>query len=259
MITLILAAKFLKKRSDQRFISFLSQVATVGLCLGIVVLTVVMSVMNGFNEQMLIKFKEFDSHVQIKFDKPIDAQRANYYLKTLSKLNGVEKITAHNWAQAVVFKDNDSILPVNIQSTGSIESNAALSNIKPPFSIHIACDQMYSTNFTFGDELTLVTPKMEKRITGNVPKTYKVTIGKCFPPSHWSVYNATMDMSVLQMLYHNQIFIDGYVIKVDQIDKLPFYLSKIKSKIKDPARVIDLSNIIKPVIRAFHMQKILMI
>ena len=54
-------------------------------------------------------------------------------------------------------------------------------------------------------------------------------------------------------------YIDGYVIKVDQIDKLPFYLSNIKSKIKDPARVIDLSNIIKPVIRAFHMQKILMI
>jgi len=58
--------RFLKARKKDGFLNVISIFSFIGISLGVAVLIIVMSVMNGFKTELINKIIRFNSHVTVK-------------------------------------------------------------------------------------------------------------------------------------------------------------------------------------------------
>ena len=64
--------RFLKSRKKDGFLNVISIFSFVGIALGVAVLIIVMSVMNGFRTELINKIVGFNAHAVVKpYDKPL--------------------------------------------------------------------------------------------------------------------------------------------------------------------------------------------
>ena len=79
--------RYLKTRKKDGFLNIISIFSFIGISLGVAVLIVVMSVMNGFRTELISKIVGFNAHVTIKpYDNAIGLEKINNNnLKLISK------------------------------------------------------------------------------------------------------------------------------------------------------------------------------
>ena len=79
MITLLerkIALRYIFTNKKEGFINLLTTFSFIGIALGVAVLIVVMSVMNGFRTELINKINGFNPHIKIfPYDKPIDLSK----------------------------------------------------------------------------------------------------------------------------------------------------------------------------------------
>ena len=64
--------RFLKARKKDGFLNVISIFSFIGISLGVAVLIIVMSVMNGFRTELINKIVGFNAHAVVKpYDKPL--------------------------------------------------------------------------------------------------------------------------------------------------------------------------------------------
>ena len=70
--------RFLKARKNDGFLNIISIFSFIGIGLGVAVLIVVMSVMNGFRTELINKIVGFNAHVTVKpYENKIDLDKIN--------------------------------------------------------------------------------------------------------------------------------------------------------------------------------------
>ena len=68
--------KFLKTRKNDGFLNIISIFSFIGISLGVAVLIIVMSVMNGFRTELINKILGFNPHIIVKpYDKKINREK----------------------------------------------------------------------------------------------------------------------------------------------------------------------------------------
>ena len=79
--------RFLKARKNDGFLNVISIFSFIGIGLGVAVLIVVMSVMNGFRSELINKIVGFNSHITVKpYENEIKLEKLNNQnLKMISK------------------------------------------------------------------------------------------------------------------------------------------------------------------------------
>ena len=79
--------RFLKARKKDGFLNVISIFSFIGISLGVAVLIIVMSVMNGFRTELINKIVGFNSHITVKsYEDSIDINKLN---------NGGDALTAY--------------------------------------------------------------------------------------------------------------------------------------------------------------------
>ena len=78
--------RYLKTRKKDGFINLISIFSFIGISLGVAVLIIVMSVMNGFRSELIDKIIGFNAHAVVKpYENPINKENLkNYELKKIS-------------------------------------------------------------------------------------------------------------------------------------------------------------------------------
>ena len=91
--------RFLKARKKDGFLNVISIFSFIGISLGVAVLIIVMSVMNGFRTELIDKIVGFNAHAVVK---PYD--------KTLTFVSGKDSFKAipSNDGEAVIFYKNNT-------------------------------------------------------------------------------------------------------------------------------------------------------
>ena len=97
--------RFLKARKNDGFLNVISIFSFIGISLGVAVLIIVMSVMNGFRTELINKIVGFNSHITVKpYENAIDKKKLNNKnLKLISK-----NIIFSNSGEAIILKNNTS-------------------------------------------------------------------------------------------------------------------------------------------------------
>ena len=101
------ALRYLKTRKKEGFLNIISIFSFIGISLGVAVLIIVMSVMNGFRTELVEKIVGFNPHVVVQpYETSLDKTKfKNEELKRISN-----KIILSNNSEAIVI-NKDYIFP----------------------------------------------------------------------------------------------------------------------------------------------------
>ena len=175
--------KYLKARKKDGFLNIISIFSFIGIGLGVAVLIIVMSVMNGFRTELINKIIGFNAHVTVKpYENKIDNDKiGNYQLNQISK-----NLIFSNSGEAIIIKsdkskgillrgystDDFSKLEMINKDTFIGKKNDLVNN-----NISIGKELSFSLDLKIGDTVTLMSSAGIETIIGNLPKqkTFIVT------------------------------------------------------------------------------------
>ena len=177
--------RFLKARKKDGFLNVISIFSFIGISLGVAVLIIVMSVMNGFRTELINKIVGFNSHATIKpYDKPLDYKNLNSTLTSISK-----DLILSNSSEAIVIREQNSkgvllrgYLEEDFSKLDLINNKNFLGDKKnfKDNSISIGKELSFNLDLDIGDSITLMSSSGVETIIGNLPKQKKFIITSIF-------------------------------------------------------------------------------
>ena len=177
--------RFLKARKKDGFLNVISIFSFIGISLGVAVLIIVMSVMNGFRSELINKIVGFNSHITVKsYDGSIDQKKLNS--KNLSLIS--KNIVLSNSGEAIILKNNTSKGVVlrgyennDFSKLEIIENDKFKGNklLLKDF-ISIGNELSFALDLQVGDEITLMSPSGVETIVGNLLKQKNFIVTSIF-------------------------------------------------------------------------------
>ena len=177
--------RFLKAKKKDGFLNVISIFSFIGISLGVAVLIIVMSVMNGFRSELINKIVGFNSHITVKsYDSSIDHKKLNS--KNLSLIS--KNIVLSNSGEAIILKNNTSKGVVlrgyenNDFSKLEIIKNDKFKGNKLLLKdfISIGNELSFALDLQVGDEITLMSPSGVETIVGNLLKQKNFIVTSIF-------------------------------------------------------------------------------
>ena len=178
--------RFLRARKNDGFLNIISIFSFIGIGLGVAVLIVVMSVMNGFRAELINKIIGFNAHITVKpyeeriSNKKLDDQNLKTISQSLIFSNSGEgiiikkDITKGIFLRGYTAKDFSKLNIVNNENF--IGSRDKLLNDY----ISISKELSFSLDVEIGDEITVMSSSGVQTIIGNLPKQKKLTVVSLF-------------------------------------------------------------------------------
>ena len=178
--------RFLRARKNDGFLNIISIFSFVGIGLGVAVLIIVMSVMNGFRAELINKIVGFNSHITVKpYDKKINQDKfSNSQIDFISNQlilsnSGEAIIMKKNTSKGIIlrgYKENDFSKLKIINNNSFIGNRDDLNN----YNISIGKELSFTLNVNIGDKVTIMSPVGVETIIGTLPKQQTFTIVSLF-------------------------------------------------------------------------------
>ena len=230
--------RFLKARKKDGFLNVISIFSFIGISLGVAVLIIVMSVMNGFRTELINKIVGFNSHLTIKsYDQIIDKSKIdNGALKYIS-----ESALFSNSGEAIILKNetskgiilrgyqSDDFSKLEIIKNKNFKGNKENLNKN---SISIGNELSFSLNLKIGDEITILSPSGVQTIIGSMPKQKTFLVTSIFNSGLAEFDNniALINLSTLEDFFgfqREQRNLEIYLKNPKNIEKQKFAFQKV--------------------------------
>jgi len=178
--------RYLKTRKKDGFLNIISIFSFIGISLGVAVLIIVMSVMNGFRTELINKIVGFNAHVTVKpYDTPVNIEKLNNStLKLISNdlifSNIGEAIVINkDYTKGIVLRgyDNHDFSKLDIVKKGNFTGNSK--NLIKNY-ISIGKELSFDLNLEVGDKISIMSSAGIQTIIGNLPKQETFTINSVF-------------------------------------------------------------------------------
>ena len=178
--------RYLKTRKKDGFLNIISIFSFIGISLGVAVLIIVMSVMNGFRAELINKIVGFNAHVTVKpHDSPINLKKLNNTnLKKISKefifSNSGEGIVISKYnTKGLVLRGYNSkdFFKLEVIKNGDLIGN---SNKLSQNSISIGKELSFNLDLEVGDRVSIMSSVGIETIIGSLPKQETFIISSIF-------------------------------------------------------------------------------
>ena len=178
--------RFLKARKKDGFLNIISIFSFIGIGLGVAVLIIVMSVMNGFRTELINKIVGFNAHITVKsYENKIKTDTSN---KT--NLNLISKnLILSNSGEAIIIKSKMSKGVVlrgytkkDFSKLKIINHETFLGDKKNLIKnyISIGKELSFTLGLKIGDDITIMSSTGVETIIGSLPKQKTFTVSSLF-------------------------------------------------------------------------------
>jgi len=180
----IIALRYLKPRRNDGFLRIIKFFSFTGIALGVAILIIVMSVMNGFRAELVEKILGFSPHITIKpYDQKIELNKIN----ELEKHEEIISKSVRSYSgEAVIFsKNNTKGIIVRGYSKNDLEQMPLLKdsiidgslNDFESNSVSIGKDLAIASDIIVGDKIQILSTASIETPFGNLPtqSDYMVT------------------------------------------------------------------------------------
>ena len=179
--------RFLKARKKDGFLNVISIFSFIGIGLGVAILIIVMSVMNGFRTELINKIVGFNSHITVKpYEKKYinPARFSNVQLNSISKNllssnSGEAIIIQRNISKGIVLRgytQNDFSKLDIINDEGFVGDR---NNLKKNY-ISIGKELSFTLGLKIGDDITIMSSSGIETVIGSLPKKKIFTVISLF-------------------------------------------------------------------------------
>ncbi len=214
--------RFLKTRKNDGFLNIISIFSFIGISLGVAVLIIVMSVMNGFRAELINKIVGFNAHAVVKpYSKPLKLRDETDYAINILSNDGEAVILNKNNTKGVLLKgylENDF---KNLKITNNQDFFGSKNLINN--SISIGKEMSFNLNVDIGDTISIMSPSGVQTLVGSLPKQESFKIISIFD-SGLSDYNeniAYINLETLENFFDtnkNERFLEFYFQKPKNIE-----------------------------------------
>ena len=215
--------RFLKTRKKDGFLNVISIFSFIGISLGVAVLIIVMSVMNGFRSELINKIVGFNAHAVVKpYTKALDLMNDNDFAHNILSNDGEAVILNKSNTKGILlkgylendFKDLEIVKNKEFMGSDNLNDN----------SISIGQELSFNLNLDIGNTITIMSPSGVETIVGSLPKQESFKIVSIFD-SGLSDYNENVAYINLETL---EFFFDK-----GKDERFQEYYFKNPQKIKD--------------------------
>ena len=178
--------RYLKARKKDGFLNIISLFSFIGISLGVAVLIIVMSVMNGFRTELVNKIVGFNAHVTVKpYENQINKEKINdNYINLISKnlifSNSGEAIVINkDYTKGLILRGYKSkdFPKLDVIKKGNLMGNP---NKLIKNNISIGKELSFDLNLKLGDKISIMSPSGIETIIGSLPKQEIFTISSIF-------------------------------------------------------------------------------
>jgi len=200
-----IAFRYLKPKKKEGFLKVISIFSFTGIALGVAILIIVMSVMNGFRTELINKILGFNPHIIVKpYNNKInkedldnlDVLKENV-LRTAFTFSGQAIILSKKNTTGILVRSylQNDIGKIDLIKNGIIDGSLNSFNKN---TISIGKELAISLDLVVGDEITLMSTSNLLTPFGNLPLQEKFTISSVF-----STGLAEFDQNVIFMPFEN--------------------------------------------------------
>ena len=201
----VIAFRYLKPKKKEGFLKVISIFSFMGIALGVAILIIVMSVMDGFRTELVNKILGFNPHIIVKpYDKKIIESELNklnelnnYIARTSFTFSGQGILINRENTTGILVRSykNDDINKIDLIQNGIIDGNLESFNEN---TISIGKELAISLDLIVGDEITIMSTSNLQTPFGNLPLQEKFKISSVF-----STGLAEFDQNVIFMPFAN--------------------------------------------------------
>ena len=179
-----IALRYLKPRRNDGFLRIIKFFSFTGIALGVAILIIVMSVMNGFRAELVEKILGFSPHITIKpYDQKIELNKINELEKHEEIIN--KSVRSYSGEAVIFSKNNTKGIIVRGYSKNDLEQMSLLKdsiidgslNDFESNSVSIGKDLAIASDIIVGDKIQILSTASIETPFGNLPtqSDYMVT------------------------------------------------------------------------------------
>ncbi len=247
----MVAGRYLRSKRKEGFISVIAGFSFIGIMLGVATLIIVMSVMNGFREELIGRIIGLNGHINV-----YERGRAMYpYMPLAETLRHMPDVVS-----AIPSIEGQALLNVNGAASGVMVRAMAPSDFKtkPILAQSIVArvadgdffaDDRVSIgkslaerfNLALGDKIVLIAPKGKATPFGTIPRSRSFTVGSIFDVEMYEYNNGFvfMPLEMAQVFFDMGEGVSAIEVRVKNPAALAPTKAAIKSEIGDLYGVAD--------------------
>ena len=270
-LTLYLTKKYFKSKKDSRFISAISVITIFGITLGVTVVIMALSILDGFENVVSEKIINFNSHIKVTsfgnrnltnpaFEVPyIQKQFGDNFTKIQPFVSKLSIIKSSKVSEGI------TLLGINPESSsnefkdfikqGSFDLSANNSELPKIILGEKLADKLF---VKIGSRITIFSLKKDKIPTPeDPPAIMQFTVSGIYESgiSEYDDLNAFIDMQTAQNLFGMGDRISGYNIKVKNISNLNMLADSLQNYLRYPYYVRTIFQIHQNIFTWIELQK----
>jgi lipoprotein-releasing system permease protein len=263
-----IAFRYLNGRRHEGFIYLIASLALIGIMLGVATLIIVMSVMNGFRDELKSQILGFNGHINVYARQVNGMPLDENLIEKIRKIRGVKTATPVVERQAMVIKDGNA--------TGALVHGIKLEDLKnrknladkitfgsldnvgdPPNTIVIGVRMAESYQVFPGDNLSLLSPKGTQTAFGTVPKIRQYKIAAIFDAGMYQFDSSVIFMteSAAQSFFGLGENMTGIEIFLDDPGQVSRVHNDLTGIVPDSMHILDWKDTNSTFLNALNVER----
>lgn len=267
---LFVGLRYTRAKRRNLFISFISFISILGIVIGITALITVLSVMNGFGQELRDRILGFVSHVTITGSEGT----LHNWREIARRVSGNREIVGNApyiVGQGMLINGRNAsgvlvrgVLPSEEPQVSDLAQSmlaGSLQALRPgEFGIILGQALAWRLDATLGSRVSLVVPEALVTAVGVVPRTRRFTVVGIFSVDMYEYDNgwALINIDDAARLYHMQGQVNGLRLKLKDIDTAPRISNAIAEILGPHYQVRDWAHQHVNFFRALRMEKTVM-
>lgn len=265
-----IAKRYLKSRKSNRILSFISGVSILGIVLGVATLIVVISVMNGFSDNLKNRILGANAHIVVnRVDiSPIqDWRKVQKDIAQVKDVTGVSPfiltqvlLTSRDNVSGVVIRGvqaKDEMQVTKIKSFMTEGEFEEISDMKGDPKIALGKELALNLGVMTGDKVVMVSPLGKKGPFGITPKMKHFEVCGVFDTGMYEYNNtlAYINIKAAQDFFGLGDIASGFSIGTTDFDKAVHVASEIQKKLDFPYWSRDWISMNQSLFSALKLEK----
>lgn len=250
-LELFVGLRYTRAKRRNHFISFISLISMVGIALGVTALITVLSVMNGFEQELRNRILGMTSHVTIGgYGDPVQdwpelVRLTSSHPEVLGAAPYIQAEGMLTYGSRVRGTLVRGILPGEEPKVSEVGDNMVAGRLDDlragEFGIVLGRDLARLLNVTVGDKVTLVTPSANVSPAGILPRLKRFTVVGVFEVGMYEYDSALalLHLQDAQRLFRMDEGVSGVRLKLDDLFRAPFVARELAQTLPGLYQVSD--------------------
>ena len=242
-----IAYRYLTSKRSEAFISILTVISTGALAIGVAVLIIVMSIMNGFEHELKSKLLGTNAHISVK---SINGRISDWgeLGKSISVIDGIESSSPYIYQQALlqINKQSSGVLLRGIlpnSSAGEELNSKLISDAKLATELFLSKSSENNSlpgivigrelakrlHLVVGDTITILSPQVQSSPLGIMPRFRRFSISGIYS-SGLVEYESSLvyvSLDIAQQFFRMNDAISGFEVRIADANDAPKFTEKI--------------------------------